>query len=82
MAAGWGVLYLTAAAKASVGACYTADAFVCVAAVIAAESCCRGDAAKAAVMRCYAALVRYSTKLGRKSGLLHGIGKLNAGRGT
>ena len=64
LAAESGVLYLTFAVKASVGVCYTAGAFFGLAAITAAATYCYRDAAKAAVIACYAALVRYSNKLG------------------
>ena len=58
-----GVLYLTVAVKAATGACYTAVAFTGLLVLSLAVSYCRENAANAAVMTCYAALVRYSNKL-------------------
>ena len=60
-----GMLYCTGAMIASVGAGYAARQFAGLTAIVVAVSCCCQFAAKAAVIGCYAALVRYSNKLGR-----------------
>jgi len=58
-----GMLYCMGAMIASVGAGYAARQFAGLTAIVVAVSCCCQFAAKAAVIGCYAALVRYSNKL-------------------